>query len=154
MANKTTIDHRGLQTFLNSPRSTESDVALEEVAGNAQSAANGSCEANEAARTGSVMVGKTVEGRQKIETAVNMASEKITELGTQSAEIGKIVAVIDHIAAQTNLLALNAAIEASRGGEQGGGFAVVADEVRKLAEQVTDATKEIAHLIPAPSPTL
>ena len=27
MANTTTIDHRGLQTFLNSPRSTESDGA-------------------------------------------------------------------------------------------------------------------------------
>ena len=83
--------------------------AVNDVAQSAQAAASGSQEANEAARTGAEMVEKTVKGMQKIEAAVTMASEKITELGTQSAEIGKIVAVIDDIAAQTNLLALNAA---------------------------------------------
>ena len=121
--------------------------ATSEVASSAQSAAEGAKAANEAAREGSAMVSKTVEGMVRIKAAVDDASPKITELGDQSAEIGKIVAVIDDIAAQTNLLALNAAIEAARAGEQGRGFAVVADEFRKLAERVTEATKEIANLI-------
>ena len=65
------------------------------------------------------MVNQTIEGMGKISAAMEEASNQITQLGTQSEEIGKIVAVIDDIAAQTNLLALNAAIEAARAGEQG-----------------------------------
>jgi methyl-accepting chemotaxis protein len=121
--------------------------AINGVAGNAQSAAAGSTQAREAAREGGDMVRSTIDGMGKIRGAVDEAARQITGLGSQSEEIGKIVVVIDDIAAQTNLLALNAAIEAARAGEQGRGFAVVADEVRGLAERVTDATKEIAGLV-------
>ncbi|SEP17466.1 methyl-accepting chemotaxis protein [Trujillonella endophytica] len=88
--------------------------------------------------------GRVAEGA--VAQASSMTAE-VAALGTASAAVGDVIAIISGIADQTNLLALNATIEAARAGELGRGFAVVASEVKDLARETAAATKKVSEQI-------
>jgi methyl-accepting chemotaxis protein len=98
-------------------------------------------------------IGAQVQQSSKISqdavAQIHEASAIVRTLSAASADIGKVVQLIQAIAEQTNLLALNATIEAARAGEAGKGFAVVASEVKQLATQTSKATEEISGRIHA-----
>jgi methyl-accepting chemotaxis protein len=125
----------------------EMSTAVGEISQTTQNAAADARKAEETAHSGGQTVQSTVETIAEVLKANQETSLRIEELGRSSDAIGKIVNVINGIAAQTNLLALNASIEAARAGEHGRGFAVVAGEVRQLAERTSMATKEIDQTV-------
>jgi len=118
----------------------ETSAALDELTVAVRQTADG---AREAANRVSAVSGEAKQSDEIVTRAINAMSG----IEQSSAEITKIIGVIDEIAFQTNLLALNAGVEAARAGESGKGFAVVAQEVRELAQRSAAAAKEIKDQI-------
>ncbi|MEH6565315.1 MAG: methyl-accepting chemotaxis protein [Halopseudomonas sp.] len=125
----------------------EITYGVQDVAQNANAAAQEVENANEGANNGRYQVDKTIQEINLLSTSVQTAVEHMETLSTDAQGITSVLDVIRNIAEQTNLLALNAAIEAARAGEMGRGFAVVADEVRNLAQRTQKSTEEIHNMI-------
>lgn len=121
--------------------------AIEEVASNADRAAQAAQAANTKAEQGRAAVANSQNEIGLLAKRIDGTDEVVQDLAVQSEQIGRVLEVIRSIAEQTNLLALNAAIEAARAGDQGRGFAVVADEVRNLAQKTATSTREIQEII-------
>ncbi|TWB15880.1 methyl-accepting chemotaxis sensory transducer with Cache sensor [Rhizobium sp. ERR 1071] len=118
----------------------ETSAALDELTVAVRQTAEGADEASKRVHAVSAEASRS-------DAVVAQAIEAMSGIEKSSAEIGKIIGVIDEIAFQTNLLALNAGVEAARAGESGKGFAVVAQEVRELAQRSAAAAKEIKDQI-------
>ncbi|MCM2476841.1 chemotaxis protein [Rhizobium sp. CG5] len=114
----------------------ETSAALDELTVAVRQTADG-------AREAAGQVKSVSEEARQSDAIVERAISAMSGIEQSSAEITKIIGVIDEIAFQTNLLALNAGVEAARAGESGKGFAVVAQEVRELAQRSAAAAKEI-----------
>ncbi|MGU3494606.1 methyl-accepting chemotaxis protein [Xanthobacteraceae bacterium A53D] len=122
--------------------SQDASASVQGVAGATEELAASIGEISSQVTRTSSIVAEATEGARATEA-------KILVLSQGAERIGKVVELIQAIAAQTNLLALNATIEAARAGEAGKGFAVVASEVKTLADQTGKATQEIAQQVEA-----
>lgn len=118
----------------------ELTASLQEISAQTSRNADNAAKASELANNAKT---NAASGNEQM-TEMLIAMDEINE---SSANIRKVIKVIDDIAFQTNILALNAAVEAARAGQYGKGFAVVAEEVRTLAAKSANAAKETTDMI-------
>jgi hemerythrin-like metal-binding protein len=81
------------------------------------------------------------------DSQMNELVESMRKITTSTANIQKVLKMINDIAFQTNILSLNAAVEAARAGQHGKGFAVIAEDVRNLALKSAVAADDTSSML-------
>ncbi len=126
---------------------TQQAASLEEISSSMSEIEKKTKDNNENAALAQQSAIHALDTAEKGNSQMQGMLQSMDEINSTSADIAKIIKVIDEIAFQTNLLALNAAVEAARAGKYGKGFAVVAEEVRNLASRSAEAAKSTTELI-------
>lgn len=127
--------------------STEQAASIQETSSTLEETASMVQQNRENTQQAAVLAKQSKEYATKSNAEMQNMMSAMEDLKKSSAEISKIIKVIDEIAFQTNILSLNAAVEAARAGDAGKGFAVVAEEVRTLAQRSAQAAKDTAVII-------
>lgn len=127
--------------------STEQASSIEELKASIEDLAARTKQNAASANQASNLAGAARLSAEKGSGQMNEMLKSMADINVSSANISKIIKVIDDIAFQTNILALNAAVEAARAGQHGKGFAVVAEEVRNLAARSAEAARSTSDLI-------
>ena len=126
---------------------SEQAAAIEETSASTEEISAMTRHNKDNAEKAAALMGSMNQKMQSGTTALEQMVSSMELIAKSSADVSRIIKVIDEIAFQTNILALNAAVEAARAGEAGMGFAVVSDEVRRLAGRCAQAAKDTAALI-------
>lgn len=127
--------------------STEQAASIQETSSTLEETASMVQQNRDNTQQAAVLAKQSKEYASKSNLEMQRMMEAMEDLKKSSAEISKIIKVIDEIAFQTNILSLNAAVEAARAGDAGKGFAVVAEEVRSLAQRSAQAAKDTTVII-------
>jgi twitching motility protein PilJ len=123
------------------------NTSLQDLANQSQEITSVANHTNQTVAESEKVMISTVENIIIWQQTVDDTTQKVKQLGESSAQISRVVTLINQITNETNLLAINAGIEAARAGEEGQGFAIVAEEVGELAARSTVAIQEIEQIV-------
>lgn len=90
---------------------------------------------------------QSIKTTNQLKTQLVDAEVIVQQLVDYSNSIGRVVELIESIAAQTHLLALNGAIEAAGAGVYGERFGVVVAEVSNLSSKTRQATTSVSEVV-------